>query len=315
MSSIYTKLTARNRGLTGYSQLWLAPDHLLLLTSTRLSEEYKRFAFSDIQSIVVTERPPRVVLQVIMVLAALAMMSMWFSVESVSAKLFFEITGALMLLIPIVDIARGARCRCFLHTRVSGELLTPVSRMKTARAFLATVRPLIEAVQGVLPMDGTVLIETPPSAWETPPPDLATSPGYVPEVLFGTFLLNAVMIWASVQFPKVQEILGVLITTLFAEILLIAVALVRRRGRDTRVVIYVLIALAIVGFGFDIVTIGRELGNWYLNVIDKAKSGDKAVPPMSLFPAGGHRATIAYSWRAAVGIFGLAASYFERRRK
>jgi hypothetical protein len=142
MTSIYKKLTPTKRAFFGYTQLWLAPDHILLLSSSQLAEDYKRFAFTDIQSIVVTELPSRLVPQIIMVLAALAWSGLWFAVDIPFFKWFFVITGALALALAIRDIARGARCRCYLHTRVSRERLVPVSRMKIAAKFLATVRPL-----------------------------------------------------------------------------------------------------------------------------------------------------------------------------
>src|ERR1019366_8825947 len=172
--SPYTKLTPRHRTLGGYTQLWLAPDHLLLLTNTRFAEEYKRFAFSDIQSIVVTRLPSQLVLQIVMILAALAWMSLWFAVDSRFARWTFEIAGALALLWPAVDLARGPRCRCFLRTRVSGELLAPVSRMKTADHFLALIRPVIESAQGALPAEAQVAVETPVDA---PPPEIDSPPG------------------------------------------------------------------------------------------------------------------------------------------
>jgi hypothetical protein len=309
--SIYTKLTRRNRSLSGYTQLWLAPDHILLLTSTRIAEEYKRFAIADIQSIVVTERPPRVVLQVIMILAALGWTALGFAVDSSFAKGFFAVTGALALLWPIVDIARGSRCRCYLHTRVSGELLAPVSRMKTARSFLVTVRPMIEAVQGVLEEPSTVPTT---GTWEPPPPEIVASPGWVPEILFALLLVNAALIGAAIRFPKVPEIPGILLNSLGAELLLIVVALVRRKGRDTRVIIYVVAVLCILGFGFDVTTIARELTGWFMTVQEKARNNDKSPPLMSLFPPGSRTAIIAYSWRAVAGVVGLAAAFWERRR-
>jgi hypothetical protein len=55
--SIYQRLTGRKRTLLGYSQLWLAPDHILLVKSTHFAESYQRFALTDIQAIVVTETP------------------------------------------------------------------------------------------------------------------------------------------------------------------------------------------------------------------------------------------------------------------
>jgi hypothetical protein len=313
--SIYTKLTPTKRNIFGYTQLWLAPDHILLLISSQFAEDYKRFAFTDIQSIVVTELPSRLVPQVIMILAALAWGSLWFAVKLAFFKWVFVITGALALLWSIVDIARGQRCRCFLHTRVSKELLAPVSRMKIARDFLATVRPMTEAVQGALLPEQFSTVEAPSAPWEPAPPELVSSPGYVPEVLFAVFLVDAALIWAIVHFPNHPEISGVLINTLLAEVLLIPVALLRRRGRDARVIIYVVIVLSIIGFGFDVVTMSRQLFGWYLTTVDKAKSGDKATAFISLFPSGSRRAMIAYSWRAAAGVIGLAAAFYERRKK
>jgi len=314
MTSIYTKLTPAHRTIAGHTRLWLAPDHILLLISSRFAEDYKRFAFSDIQSIVVTELPSRLVPQIIMILAALAWMSLWFAVDIPFFKRTFLVTGALALLWSIIDIARGQRCRCFLRTRVSTELLAPVSRMNIARNFLRTVRPLIETVQGVLPSQSFDIIETPPTPWEPAPPEIVSSPGYVPEVLFTLFLINAVLIWASVQFPKIPEIPGILMSSLFAELLLIVVAMFRRKGNDSRIIIYVVMVVCLIGFAFDTVTMSRELFGWYMQVLDKAKSSDKSATFIKLFSSSSQRTTIAYTWRAAAGVLGLAAAFYERRK-
>jgi hypothetical protein len=310
--SIYTKFTGRNRGLSGYTQLWLAPDHLLLVKSSRFSEEYKRFSFADIQSIVITETPSRIVLQVIMILAALAWMALSFAVDSPAGKWAIEISGVLALLIPIIDITRGTRCRCVLHTRVSKEPLAPVSRTRIARNFLAGLRPRIEAVQGAVPEEG-VAAQVPDQAWEPPPPEVPNSPGYLPEVLCGTFLINAVLIWMTVKFPQASEIAGVLINTLIAEVLLIVVILVRRKGRDERVIIYALIVLGLFGVAYDAVTITKGIGTWYLTVLDKAKNNDKTITPMFLFVRGSAGPKIASAWRVFIGLGGLVAAFFERR--
>jgi hypothetical protein len=252
-----------------------------------------------------------------MILAALAWMSLWFAVDSKFAKWAIEITGAFALLLPIVDIARGARCRCFLRTRVSGELLPPVSRIKTADNFLALIRPVIESTQGVLPMAAFPSVETPfvePPATEPPPPKILSAPGWLPEILFGTFILNALLIWASTLFPKVPELPAILLNTLVAEFVLIVVALVRRQGRDPRVVIYVIVALSILGVVFDGVTIVRELVGWYTKVLDRAKAGDKTITPLTFLPTGGMRITIACVWRALTGVIGLSAAFYERRK-
>lgn len=313
--SIYTKLTRRNRTLGGFTQLWMGPDHILLLTSTRLSEKYQRFAIADIQSIVVTEMPPQTVLQIVMILAALTWMALWFAVDSRTAKWVIEITGAIGLLWPVVDMARGPRCRCVLQTRVSKELLRPVSRMAIARRFLATLRPRIEAAQGVLPVEQFAIAETAGAQFsEAVPPEPARAPGYVPEILFGTFLLNAVVLLAMMSFPKVTELPGVFLNTLFAEVVLAIVVLVRRQGRDARVVTYVVVALALIGIGFDVVTLTKTFGGWYMSVLEKAKNGDKTVNFMFIFPKSGLSFTVAWCWRLAAGSIGMIAALVERRR-
>lgn len=310
--SIYTKLTRRHRTIGGYTQLWLASDHILLLNNSRIAEEYKRFALSDIQSIVVTRIAPPIVLQIVMIVASLAWMALWFTVDSTFGKWSFIVTGVLALLIPAIDIARGPRCRCYLHTRVTSERLSPVSRMRIAHKVLPILRPMIEAVQGTLPAITQPIAAGQPVAG--PPPVLITKPGYLPEILFATFLLNAILIWSSHRFPKIEELPGILINTVFAEVLLIAVALVRRPGRDLRVIVYVLIALSIAGVGFDIATVAREVFGWYAGIIENAKNGDKSIPAFALFRSGNSKVVLAYSWRAAVGALGLAAAFFERRR-
>lgn len=310
--SPYTKLTPRRRTFSGYTQLWLASDHLLLLSNTRLSEQYKRFSFADIQAIVVTRLPSQIVLQIVMIVAALAWMGLWFFVDSKPERWAIEISGAFALLWPIVDIARGPRCRCVLRTRVSGELLAPVNRTKTADKFLALLRPVIESVQGALPDGASVAIVAPT---DVPPPEIASAPGYLPEFLFATFLLNALLLWAASRFPGTPELPGMLLTTLFAEFILIVVVLYRRKAGDPRMVIYVIVALALIGVGFDVVTFGGEILRWYIATLDKAKNGDKTITPLSFLPKGGMRLTVAYAWRTVAGVVGLAAAFYERSKK
>jgi hypothetical protein len=228
-----------------------------------------------------------------MILAALAWMSLWFAVDSTFARWAIEITGACALLWPIVDIARGPRCRCFLRTRVSGEVLAPVSRVKTADNFLALLRPVIESVQGSLPAE---TVETPTATWEPPPPRIA------------------LLVWASTMFPRVPELPAILLNTLIAEVVLIVVALVRRGGRDPRVVIYVIVALSIIGVAYDGVTIVGEIISWYTKLLDKAKAGDKTITPLTFLPTGGTRIIVACAWRALAGVAGLSAAFYERRK-
>ncbi len=150
MTSPYRKLTGRRRSLTGFTQAWMADDHLLIVDSTRFVERYRRFAFSDIQAIVVADLSSRWLLQVVAVLISLFWMLYSLQAESLFAKYFFAITGMIALAFAIRDVLRGTRCRCVLQTAVSREVLRPVSRVAVARKFLAAISPAIEAAQASL---------------------------------------------------------------------------------------------------------------------------------------------------------------------
>jgi hypothetical protein len=159
---VYRRLTGRKRSLSGFTQLWLGPGHILLLRSHRFTEEYRRFAFADIQAFVITEVTGRMKFQLLGLVATAALWTLGFvAVNLVFAKAFFGITGALVFAIVMVDIARGPRCQCHVYTAVSRELLAPVSRLRRARTFLVQVRPQIEAVQGRLPTDQPGVVRHP----------------------------------------------------------------------------------------------------------------------------------------------------------
>jgi hypothetical protein len=240
-------------------------------------------------------------------------MSLWFAVDSSFAKWTFAITGLLALLWPLVDIVRGPRCRCVLQTRVSKERLAPVSRMKIARQFLAAIRPRIEAVQGTLPVEQIAAMEIPSQTDEPARPEIVQTPGYLPEILFATFFINAALIILTINYPDVPEIPGVLLNTLFAEFVLIVVTLIRK-GRDPRIIVYVVAGLALLGVGYDLVTIGGELFGWYMKVLEKTKNGDKTITPLVFLPKTGFRLIVAFSWRSLAGAIGMAAAYYERRK-
>lgn len=311
--SIYTKLTGRSRGFFGFTQLWLAQDHLMLLDSTRFSERYQRFSFGDIQSIVVTEASSVIVLQVMAVLAALGWMALWFAVDSRFGKWSFAVTGAIALAFAILDIARGPRCRCVLHTRVSKEPLAPISRMRVARKVLAELKPRIEAVQGVLPPSLEPFGQTEPS--QAAPPETPSEPGYLPEIVCALFLVNGVLIWATLRFPQVQELGGILLNSMVAQFLLVIVALLRRKGRDQRFLVYVAMVLGLLGIGLGAAAMVQGLGSWYMTVLEKAKHNDRTITPLKVFTDPGAVRLAVPVWCAAAGILGLAAAFWERRSK
>lgn len=304
--SIYRRLTGRARAAFGFSQLWLAPDHLLLVKSTRFAEAYQRFALADIQAIVVTERPDALVLQIAIAAVAILWTLAALVVSGWFAKGFFLATGGLAVIGVLADILRGPRCRCHLYTAVSRELLEPVSRTRVARGFLAEIQPAVEAAQGRLeqpPVEAPVTA----SAAEQPP-EVPHAPGYLPEILFVLFLVDAALVLADLRFP-LNQIGNALPTTFFAEIVLIIVALIRRAGRDPRRAIYAVMIATLVCIGWDGVNLARGL--WAL-LLESARQPRPGPMMLSWEPLAHGEAVFAAAWRIAAGVIGLVIAYLSR---
>jgi hypothetical protein len=318
--SIYRRLTGRYRTLLGYSQLWIAPDHLLLLKSSRVAEEYRRFAFSDIQAVVITELPDSQVAQVVAILGSLLWTALALTVSSPFGQGFFLLTGFWLMALSVVSLARGQRCRCHLYTAVSRELLTPVRRMRTARTLLTRIRPEIEAVQGTLPADGIMesaasaaVAERPPA--EIPPAVPAPPLGYAMEILFGLILADAVLIPVAQRFPNVgSEAFGVLMTTFLAEIALAIYVLVRRASHDPRRAAFVLTGVALACMAADLFGIGRSTVAWFGQLMEAAQR-QQTTPPQFALNLSGFWIYFAVLWRVFLGLTGLLTSRMERSPK
>src|ERR1017187_936684 len=72
----YRKLPGDFRGFFRRNTLWLGPDHLLLVDSTRFSETYKRFYLRDIQTVIIRKAPRFVLPYYWVVLAAAAFITL-----------------------------------------------------------------------------------------------------------------------------------------------------------------------------------------------------------------------------------------------
>ncbi len=150
---IYRKLPGRRRGFIFSSSLWTGADHLFLVKSARVQEQYKRFYFRDIQAIVVT-RVPRFVISTPMLAVALALL-----IGVLIARFRLPaLTDWLWLLLAAlaavwIYISAAQSCTCRLYTAVSREDLSSLYRTWTARKALAELEPKIAQVQGVFTQD------------------------------------------------------------------------------------------------------------------------------------------------------------------
>lgn len=136
------------------SSVWAGRDHLLLVSGTGYTEEYKRFYYRDIQAIVIrkTGRGAAWSGFSALVLALLVLLALTRTATSTDALFWFWTLslGGCFLLALIVNLLRGPTCICHLHTAVSREELSSLSRERNAKKALDILKPLIEGAQGAL---------------------------------------------------------------------------------------------------------------------------------------------------------------------
>ncbi len=145
----YRRLPGRDASLIHRSELWLGADHLLRVDMQGVTETYRRFYFGDIQAIIVrtTRQWIGEVIATSVVPVPLLALAL-FSVGEL-AWLWYVPFGLAVLGLLVV-LARGKSCECYLKTAVQMDRLSSLKRLRTARQFIALVKPLIEQAQGTL---------------------------------------------------------------------------------------------------------------------------------------------------------------------
>ena len=146
----YSRIRVRARGMGGVASYWLGPDHLLVVEIAGSQERYRRFYYSDVETMVI--RPNywgRVGNIFLAILAALLGFGA-VSVGDIVGKWFTGILGGLMLLVLLLNTWRGRTCSCHLRTAVQSDELPGLNRVRTAGRVATELRERIVAAQGAL---------------------------------------------------------------------------------------------------------------------------------------------------------------------
>ena len=191
----YRKMPGHLRLLFGGASFWAAEDHFLLVRSSRFSEEYKRFFYTDIQGIAVAEAPRFHLSTRAMVLGALWTAAGIATLRWPLVSEAFGATGLLWILAWLLVSLLGS-CRCRIYTAVSNDELPSVYRRWTARSFLATVEPLIAARQGTVPPDWAQIAEQTGAA-PAPPPAAAFTPQGASRTYASDWMIGALFLAAG----------------------------------------------------------------------------------------------------------------------
>lgn len=142
---IYRKLTRMRRGVGLMTQLWLGEDHLLHVTSTGYTENYRRCYLRDIQTMLIVHTAGRTyVALTIFVLAAIPAIIL---TANDSGPMGYGIVVAVALPFFIWNYLLGEGCRVVVVTAVQQEKVPSLSRLPKTRRVLAELKVLIEAAQ------------------------------------------------------------------------------------------------------------------------------------------------------------------------
>lgn len=283
----YRKLPGRRRGFLFGSSVWLGPDHLLLVKSSRFREEYRRFYFRDIQAIVAAEAPRFHISTRSAAIGALwgFLMAILYGGFRPYVWIGWAVLGALVLAWVYVSMYRG--CRCRIYTAVSSEDLPSLYRDWNIAPFLAKVEPCIAQAQGTLEGDWSEAVEErqvgalpegrQPSA--TPPKAVATDPsGAAARTPFSLLLVGSLVLGGIADLVALRASSGTARWILLGFILLqvaaaVGVVVESYRGRGRRAFrTLAIVVLVATGVWYYAVQVGAGMAIAY-------QSGRTKSPP------------------------------------
>lgn len=211
-------------GLIVSKRLWLGPDHLLLVSSNVLAQEYRRFYFNDIEAIVLAEieSAARFYGLVFSIMAGVFTVGL-----AMAGYTFWAIFCAMVCGILIVFTRTRPVVRCSLKTRVGTQPLASLKYVNTARRVVAILRAEIEKVQGMLPTDSFASHPHIEAATIPPPLD-----AYKGRMHYATFAAMFVVVALTVFRLNVQSaaLANTLAGTHIAMILFAVIAAVKQHG-------------------------------------------------------------------------------------
>ena len=141
MNFIYTRIPGVRRTPFGNDTLWMANDHLLSVHSNRISEDYQRLYFKDIQALIVEEpdySQRKIVLGGLVAVLAIALLALVFSRHYISAVCIL-----MLLAIPLSILTSMAQCGCHAVTALGRYKLGALKRNDSLQGALAILTPLI----------------------------------------------------------------------------------------------------------------------------------------------------------------------------
>jgi hypothetical protein len=153
--------------------VWMARDHLLLVSRTGYTENYKRFYFRDIQAVIIRKTATAFVGNIVLSILALGFILLAVAVSDDAFKIVWSLIGGCFAFVFLLSLWRGSSCVTHIKTAVQTEQLAAWNRMRAARKGMAMIRPRLLAAQGEFSqealrarLEDQILRQTQPSAPE-----------------------------------------------------------------------------------------------------------------------------------------------------
>ena len=117
-------------------------DHLLHVATGVFVEEYKRFYFRDIQSLMVHQSKSWIVATIVFAVLAAGLIFLSVAFGDL-VRLIAGIIALIMILILVVNLIRGPGCVCHIQTAVQKQRLRSIFRVKKAQQIMDSLKPII----------------------------------------------------------------------------------------------------------------------------------------------------------------------------
>lgn len=145
-ASVYRRLPGRGTALAHWVRLYRGPDHLLQVSSTGFTENYRRFYFRDIQGFVIEKKYWHHAWSAFWLGLALIFLVPALLTSGVGFVVLVSIGGTFLMGL-LLNVALGTSCACYVQTAVQTEKLPTLKRVRSARKFLNRIQPVIASAQ------------------------------------------------------------------------------------------------------------------------------------------------------------------------
>ena len=147
-------------GEYGRKKLYLGETELLQVEAIFFVENYKRFAYGDIQFLMLRQTARGLIWSIVLGVLAAGFGLLVLSTENHGGKIVWGVFAGIFVLLLLFNLVRGPTCRCHLQTAVGPYPLPTLNRVRPARRALKLIGEHVAAAQGALaPADAAARVD------------------------------------------------------------------------------------------------------------------------------------------------------------